>query len=267
MRDEIKSLWDALHVGPHQQAAFQSFYSEIYTEDLYMKHVEEAHKLKARLDELKPILDLVSQRESYLSDKKELEVADPSRLLSKKSNAQRLLQEEKMRKNIKKIPIIEEKLKEAIEAWESKNQTPFIYNGATYKDIIEEDQVAEQSKREEEKRAKEQKKANATSSLNKTSSPAVTKQMISSTPTSSKLNLNSTVTLSRTPRRTPMISSKESPSKSNLGSTLPLKRNQATPLSPFNPRVVNESERPAKNARIESETASSPFRTPAKKKL
>ena len=104
---------------------------------------------------------MVERREAILRERIEFEAAtaDPSRLLSKKVQGDpgRLLREEKFRKTItKELPLLEQKLKQAISEWESSNNEEFYYctesmNSTRYLELMELQDEEERRKKQEDK--------------------------------------------------------------------------------------------------------------------
>jgi hypothetical protein len=93
----------------------------------------EVSKLESRYQELDPIFQLIEQRNQMLIEEEEYQknLNDPDRFKKRFF----LLQEEKMRKNIQRLPKITEKLIHLISKYEETNQTSLILNGTR---VIEE---------------------------------------------------------------------------------------------------------------------------------
>jgi len=139
-RATILDLWQALHMSQEERKQFSPFFINDTSDELLDMHEQEIARLSEYLEALKPILSLIDQRQKILEEKKEFEAtsSDPTRLLKKAGDPGRLLKEERFRKVIaKELPKLEEKLRQIVLDWESKNQKPFLFNGQRLLDQIE----------------------------------------------------------------------------------------------------------------------------------
>lgn len=128
---------------------------------------EEERRLQARLEQTGKILDMMMRRETILEKRAEMQAnaKDPSRLLARKAGA--LLAEEKLRNSIKKLPDMNNRLRELCKEWSETHGEgqPLTYDGVALVDILsrqeEEDKVAEAEEKRlaaEAKRLKEEEK-------------------------------------------------------------------------------------------------------------
>lgn len=175
-KSQLVACWEELHIGEEERSSLisshillfidtkQCFlnFLQLITEDTLTKLESEVERMTELLEISRPVLKLVEKREEIKTQKKELEQAssDPNRLLSKSGrDAGRLLREEKMRKAIEKdLPKIEEKLRVVLVEWEEKNSKPFMYNGSSYLELMEDESRLEKQKKEDEKMRKEREK-------------------------------------------------------------------------------------------------------------
>ena len=129
---------------------------------------EEERRLQARLEQTGKILDMMMRRETILEKRAEMQAnaKDPSRLLGRKA-AGALLAEEKLRNSIKKLPDMNNRLRELCKEWSETHGEgqPLTYDGVALVDILsrqeEEDKVAEAEEKRlaaEAKRLKEEEK-------------------------------------------------------------------------------------------------------------
>jgi protein regulator of cytokinesis 1 len=158
VRVQIAAVWDELQVTEEARRQFTVYYSDEITDDVLSWHEEMLSKWEDKLEEAKPILKLYDERRSLRTQKIQLEQssADPKRLLDTKKSATFLLQEEKLRKRIEKdLPIIEDRLRSTILAWETKQGVPFTLNDQRLVDLLDEEQADELRTKLEAKAKKE----------------------------------------------------------------------------------------------------------------
>lgn len=137
-RERIKNYWNILMYDENYCLNdFKEFYindESKYDEDLLNLHSNYILKLRNEIDEIKPLLKLISNLNELKSDKKSLDLSikDPSRLL-KRNSFKILKNEEKLRNKLNKLlrlTINELRLK--IKEFEFKYNRFFIINNENY---------------------------------------------------------------------------------------------------------------------------------------
>ncbi|EFA77864.1 hypothetical protein PPL_09364 [Heterostelium album PN500] len=109
----------------------------------------------------KPLITLIEKREEIRNSKIEYEqtvLGDKERLLSKKFDRGRFIQEEKLRKAIQKLPAVEEKLRKELVEWQKTHGEPFAYDGFDYLDLMDQQADNDRIKRDLEKMRKDKEK-------------------------------------------------------------------------------------------------------------
>eukprot|EP01133_Synstelium_polycarpum_P001367 gene1367-1570_t len=149
-REEIMDVYARLHMPLDRLDAIERTYPADSEEvlDAYEREQERAVEL---YDTAKPLIALVEMRENIRTQKIDYEqniMGDKERLLSKKVDRGRLIQEEKLRKSFAKLPALEEKLRRELGEWAHNYGVAFAYDGVSYLETM-----AMQA--DEEKRAKE----------------------------------------------------------------------------------------------------------------
>ena len=136
----VSSKYSLLHTPPSHRLSPPDVTS--------ISSFEEAQKLLSSLQQLissldeqiessKPLFSLIEKRNQLRQYKLQLAcaAADPNRLLSKKSHIN-LLQEEKLRSQVAKLPKVENELIEAIQQWQKTYARVFVYEGGEYLETI-----------------------------------------------------------------------------------------------------------------------------------
>ncbi|KAG5422189.1 ASE1 [Candida metapsilosis] len=145
-RSEIEKLWDKMYYSQEMRSEFEYFNYDPENDDRDKEsvlniHEEEVKRLNQEYEQKQPVLQIYSELQDLLKDKKFLEESsrDSSRLLSKNS-CKILLNEEKIRKRINKtMPRVIQSLKSEVKKYNNKvvqeGQRPLMIND---KDFFEE---------------------------------------------------------------------------------------------------------------------------------
>lgn len=137
---EVEKLWNYLHISIESR---QKFHQDPYDttrmkEFLFIEG--EVLRLKKLAIEWHPILELIEQRDTIISEYEELKAvtSDPHRLTSRDhGSAQLLMKEEKARRRYKfTLPRLEKSLKELLIEYKEKNSIDFEWDGAPYIDRL-----------------------------------------------------------------------------------------------------------------------------------
>ncbi|XP_014482349.1 PREDICTED: protein regulator of cytokinesis 1-like [Dinoponera quadriceps] len=138
LRYQLINLWDLCKFCEAERNSFAAFHSSTFTEDLLILHEMEVEKLQKFYDDNQVIFDLLEQRENLLKKTKELiqRENNPDRFHNRGGQ---LLMEEKERKVIqKKLPKMEEELKQLMNEYEKKHNRIFTIYGISLENILAE---------------------------------------------------------------------------------------------------------------------------------
>lgn len=142
-RLKIKGFWDILMYDEESRLKFQEYYindEQLFDENLLDSHTTESERLRNETENLKPLLNLISDLNGLLEEKRQLDESskDPSRLL-KRNSFKILRQEERIRDKLtKQFPIIIKEIRFKIHEFETENGRIFKLNGESYLDKLEE---------------------------------------------------------------------------------------------------------------------------------
>ena len=142
-RIRLQELWDSLYFSEEEMLEFTPAFSDVYSDALLSAHESEIERLTALKDQRAPVLAMIDEHRSLVSEREELAASsqDASRLIAKKGERRdptRLLREEKMRKRIQReLPKVEARLKKTLIDWEDEYGRPFLVLGRSYLDEIE----------------------------------------------------------------------------------------------------------------------------------
>jgi hypothetical protein len=138
IRNDIVALWTEIGIDSDElkQSEFPLFFAEIGTLQDESVDIHESYftLLKARVDELRPILSKVSKREVVVQERIELEhlSLNSERLNARGPNARKERErEEGMTVRVRNLEKLTKELTTSIQAWE-KNNGPFTYMGERY---------------------------------------------------------------------------------------------------------------------------------------
>ncbi|XP_012229224.2 protein regulator of cytokinesis 1-like isoform X1 [Linepithema humile] len=138
LRYELMNLWDLCKYCEAERNAFAPFHSNTFTEDLLMLHELEVEKLRKFYNDNRTIFDLLEQRENVIIKIKELlqRANNPDRYHNRGGQ---LLMEERERKTIqKKLPKIEEELRQLINEYETVHNQMFTIHGTSLENVLAE---------------------------------------------------------------------------------------------------------------------------------
>ncbi|XP_076178878.1 protein regulator of cytokinesis 1-like [Ptiloglossa arizonensis] len=138
VRTDLTKLWDLCKFSEEQRKQFNYFHCETYTEDLLTLHELEVKRVQEFYETHKSIFELLEERDNLWTKMKELlqRANDPDRFYNRGGQ---LLMEEKERKTIqKKLPKIEEQLRNLIKEYESMHGEIFTINGVSIEELLKE---------------------------------------------------------------------------------------------------------------------------------
>ncbi|GAA5992205.1 hypothetical protein JCM10908_001819 [Rhodotorula pacifica] len=178
-RETMTELWDRLYTSyPQRLVEFPAYsisveptkvwnaahgcdelvVSDNVSEELLVAHERERERLEKEVEDAGPMLDRLARYFAVVDLKKQLEAAasDPSRLTDKsRGAAQRLAQEAKDRVRVdREKPKLEAELRRLIPQWEATHGRPFLVNGVSFIEGLDEQIRAEEQEKENRKRAK-----------------------------------------------------------------------------------------------------------------
>lgn len=149
---EPTKVWNAAH------GCDELVVSDNVSEELLAAHERERERLEKQVEDAGPMLDRLARYFAIVDLKKQLEAAaaDPSRLTDKsRGAAQRLAQEAKDRVRVdREKPKLEAELRRLIPQWEATHGRPFLVNGVSFIEGLDEQIRAEEQEKENRKRAK-----------------------------------------------------------------------------------------------------------------
>ena len=144
IRADIAALWDEAGVESisQRQSEFPDFYTSLEALQDSAVDVHETYysTIRARVEELRPMLSEISRREVVVQERVELEhlQMNPERLSARGPHArEERKREEGMNARVKNLEKITKKVMAMIAAWEEHNG-PFLYSGERYADRVEE---------------------------------------------------------------------------------------------------------------------------------
>ncbi|GMI03769.1 hypothetical protein TrVE_jg5427 [Triparma verrucosa] len=143
-RETIIGLWDETNASQQQRDAFKGLNvreESEFTDELLQSHDEEIDVLRARLDQMRPMLKMIERREEVVLERTQYEELqkDPERLKQRGGAlTKQLMMEEKMQKRIKKdLPKYNETLTKKLKEWKQMTGEDFMYQGLPYITIME----------------------------------------------------------------------------------------------------------------------------------
>jgi len=129
-KTKLVQLWDETFVPQEERVLFRPAFTDGFTDESLDSFDMEIKKIEARAEKVRPIIDLIKQRDHVLSVKNEYStlLLDPNRF----KIPGRLLQEEKLRKTFTaQLPRLTSSLKNLIAVWEKENGVLMI-DGVNY---------------------------------------------------------------------------------------------------------------------------------------
>ncbi|KAL0120022.1 hypothetical protein PUN28_008002 [Cardiocondyla obscurior] len=136
VRHELINLWDLCKFSEEERNMFAPFFSNTFTDDLLTLHELEVERLRKFYNDNHMIFELLEQRDNILKKMKELlqRANNPDRYHNRGGQ---LLMEEKERKVIqKKLPKIEEELRQLNNEYKIKHNQSFTIYGTTLENVV-----------------------------------------------------------------------------------------------------------------------------------
>ena len=154
-REKIDDLWEQVNIVTSKRREFAPYY--VYSEsqwddELLEKHETYIDQLEERLEQMKPIIDIIEKREVIIDERMEYEELqkDPERLKQRNATRQ-LMKEEKMAKRIKRdLPHLTQVLRARLEEWKQSHGEDFVYKGAVYLETMDDQEDEWNNYKEEE---------------------------------------------------------------------------------------------------------------------
>ncbi|KYQ92954.1 hypothetical protein DLAC_05554 [Tieghemostelium lacteum] len=279
----IHVIYAQLHLPLDQlNEIYENHNCEEESEELLEVYEREVERVEEILEVSKPLLALIEKREQIRNDKIEYEqtvIGDKERLLSKKFDRGRFIQEEKLRKTFQKLPQIEETLKKQLHQWHQSRGTPFCYEGFPYLELMHQQYEHEKKLKESEKIRKDREKllqnhkqsttSNGSNSQNNSNNNNSHKTSTSSSTSGNKTpqkKLQQQTTTPSTPKtptsRIQMLKQQEllsSPYGKMIQNTANKKRFPLSPINNNSPRAVKKLKQPiiSELTHLKTQTSSS----------
>lgn len=164
-RKKIEHLWDQTNATDDQKAAFHGMHvhdERLLNDELLSQHEEYIHSLEKKLEQMRPLLEVIEKRESIIQERMQYEefLKDPTRLQQRGSALTRqLMKEEKMSRRIKKdLPKYTDHLNKKLRDWATAHGEAFLYKGQEYLALMKEQEDEWQEYKENQAQLKRQKK-------------------------------------------------------------------------------------------------------------
>eukprot|EP00980_Cylindrotheca_fusiformis_P030192 scaffold24531_cov122-Cylindrotheca_fusiformis.AAC.1 len=164
-RETIRSLWLDTNATESQKDEFDGMNvtdEALFDDELLDSHEEYVHILQERLEQMRPIMQIIERREDILRQRIEYEELqkDSSRLNQRgAAMAKQLMEEEKMARRIKKeLPKLTKLLVEKLAEWKECNKEEFQYQGEVYRDVMKQQDEEWKQHKEDEMQMKRKKK-------------------------------------------------------------------------------------------------------------
>ena len=142
-RSEIEVMWDETNATQEYRRNFKEYFISDETQfddELFDKHDEYIRVLQTRLEQMKPILQIIERREKILQERMEYEELqkDSDRLKQRGSAmAKQLMEEEKMARRIKRdLPKLSKILEDKLKDWKEESGEDFHFNNEVYIDTM-----------------------------------------------------------------------------------------------------------------------------------
>ncbi|GMH72763.1 hypothetical protein TL16_g06000, partial [Triparma laevis f. inornata] len=143
-RETIIGLWEETNASQQQRDGFKGLNVQEeseFTDELLQAHDEEIDVLRARLDQMRPMLKMIDRREEVVAERAQYEELqkDPDRLKQRGGAlTKQLMMEEKMQKRIKKdLPKYTDAITKKLKEWKAECGEDFMYKGEPYTTIME----------------------------------------------------------------------------------------------------------------------------------
>ncbi|KAH8235566.1 hypothetical protein KR032_002494 [Drosophila birchii] len=199
LRVEINKWWDLTLKSPQERKRFSNYYNDWYNEDLLELHELELDDLKSFYENNKEIFDLYESRAELWARMEALEAkaSEPNRF---NNRGGQLLKEERERKAItSKLPKIEQQITELVQAYEAKENAPFLVHGDN---ILERMAADWEGQRRTKLQSSARKKAPTTASASKIMPPPALGSTAPRTPRTLR-NMSATSSSTMSLRKTP----------------------------------------------------------------
>lgn len=196
-RQRIKELWIQTNATPQQQQAFVAMNVQdetLINDGLLQEHEDLIEELGQKLEEMRPLLDLIQKREAIIQERMELEKfhKDPSRL-QQRGAVQQLMKEEKMTNRVNKLlPKYSDHLNRKLKEWQKSHGEPFVYKGEDYLVKMKQQDEEWYTYKENQAQAKREKKQMERSSYSTKPRSASSTRSVSSAPLRETTNKRST---------------------------------------------------------------------------
>jgi protein regulator of cytokinesis 1 len=143
-RETIEALWEETNATPEYRNNFALFKVKdeaAFDDDILDKHDDYIRLLQSRLEQMKPILQLIERREKILHERMEYEELqkDSDRLKQRgAAMAKQLMEEEKMARRIKRdLPKLTKLLEDKLREWKEESGEDFQLRGEIYAEVME----------------------------------------------------------------------------------------------------------------------------------
>jgi hypothetical protein len=151
-RGKITELWDHLMISQDERVRFADFRSEELSDEVLQAHEQHISLLTARANAMRPVLELIARRDEL--KRTALVLADMEQDPDRYKKPRHLIEEERLRKQLRSMPKVEAEIRAQVPAWEEQ-YGEFKVDGVRYLDLMEDDIEAEHARREEDRLAKE----------------------------------------------------------------------------------------------------------------
>eukprot|EP00871_Galdieria_phlegrea_P002708 jgi/Galph1/3438/GphlegSOOS_G2066.1 len=168
-KQKLHSLWNELQVPVSERVHWQEALDKQHlgSEQMIAKYDEEINRLESFAEKVRPIYQLFERRQEIIQKREAFlkETQDPSRLFGRSQDGSRrdatfLLREERLRKEIEKLPKIQESLKKRIREFEASVNQTFLWDGEPLLEkLLEEERREQQEKIEQRKRREAERRA------------------------------------------------------------------------------------------------------------
>lgn len=117
-RAKVEELWDHLMVSADERALFKDFTSPELSDELLQSHEQHISLLTARANAMRPVLELIARRDEL--KRTTLVLAEMETDPDRYKKPRHLIEEERLRKQLRAMPKLEAELRAQIPAWEAQ---------------------------------------------------------------------------------------------------------------------------------------------------
>mmetsp|Transcript_21665 Transcript_21665/g.32929 ORF Transcript_21665/g.32929 Transcript_21665/m.32929 type:complete len:775 (+) Transcript_21665:150-2474(+) len=164
-RERVKKLLEETNATPSQRNNFQGMNIDdetLFNDDLLSEHENYISLLTNRLEQMRPLLDMIGKREMVVAERMQYEgfLKDPTRLQQRGAAlTKQLMKEEKMSRRIKKdLPKYTDVLTRKLKEWVVNHDEPFLFKGDDYLMIMNRQEIQWQTYKETQAEIKRSKK-------------------------------------------------------------------------------------------------------------